>query len=46
MNIIQMVQREKFNAVVSHLADFEPESVIHRKLDQGKCSCDKYIFKQ
>lgn len=43
MNIIQMVQREKFNAVVSHLTDFEPESVTHRKLDQGKCSCDKYF---
>lgn len=43
MNIIQMVQREKFNAVVSHLTDFEPESVIHRKLDQGKCNCDKYF---
>ena len=43
MNIIQMVQREKLNAAVSHLADFEPESMIHRKLEQGKCSCDKYF---
>lgn len=43
MNITEVVQREKFNAVVSHLADFEPESVIHRKLDQGKYSPDKYF---
>lgn len=43
MNIIQMVQREKLNAAVSHLADFEPESMIRRKLEQGKCNCDKYF---
>jgi len=43
MNIIQMVQREKFSAAVSHLADFEPERVIHRNLEQEKCSCDKYF---
>lgn len=42
MSIIQMVQREKLNAAVSHLADFEPESMIHRQLEQGKCSCDKH----
>lgn len=26
-----------------HLADFEPERMVHGKLEQGKCSCDKYF---
>lgn len=43
MSIIEMVPREKLDAAVSHLADFEPKSVIHSQVGQGKCGCGKYF---